>query len=250
MWNDLPRPIVFAHRGASARAPENTLAAFTLAAREGAPAIELDAKLSADGHVVVFHDQTLDRTSDGRGPLSAQPLSTLRALDAGAWFGPQFRGERIPTLDEVFEAVGRLVFINVELTNYATPDDALVERVVDVVRRHALQRRVLFSSFDPANLRRAAVLLPEVPRGLLAAPLWRGWTARRRTWREETFQALHPFVIDTTAGLVERAHAADRRVHVWTVNRPSQMRRLRALDVDGIFTDDPLLALNIFGGAA
>lgn len=248
MWNDLPGKVVFAHRGAKAYAPENTLAAFTMAARMGAPAIELDAKLCADGEVVVIHDATVDRTSDGTGRVAALTLAALRGLDAGAWFGPQFKGERIPTLDEVFETVGRQVFINVELTNYASPDDGLVERAVKIVRRHALQSRVIFSSFHAENLRRAAALLPEVPRGLLAGTLWRGWGARRSEWMDEAYNALHPFVFDTSRRLVERVHARGKRVHVWTVNTEAQLRRLRELGVDGVFCDDPPLALRVFGG--
>src|SRR5690242_19186833 len=98
----LPNPLVFAHRGASAYAPENTLAAFELARRQGAPAIEFDAKLSSDGRVVIIHDQTLERTTDGAGRVRDLSLAALRELDAGSWLSAQFRGEKIPTLDEVF----------------------------------------------------------------------------------------------------------------------------------------------------
>ncbi|HBY09528.1 MAG TPA: glycerophosphodiester phosphodiesterase, partial [Chloroflexi bacterium] len=122
---NLPRPAIFAHRGASAYAPENTLAAFKLAVDQGADAIELDAKLCADGQIIVIHDQTVERTSNGAGKVADLPLSALQELDAGSWFGLEFKGEPIPTLDEVFEAVGQKIFINIELTNYASPRDLL-----------------------------------------------------------------------------------------------------------------------------
>jgi len=235
-------PIIFAHRGASAYAPENTLAAFDLAVQQGAQAIELDAKLSADGHVIVIHDQSVDRTTDGVGKVAEMPFSTMRELDAGSSFSEKFRGERIPALDEVFEAVGKRILINVELTNYATPFDVLVPKVVELVRRHALEKRVLFSSFFPHNLRRARRLLPEVPRGLLTWAGWMGAWSRTFSWLAP-YQALHPYTTSVNTRLVQRFHAAGWRVHVWTVNDDVEMCRLFALGVDGIFTDDPLLGL-------
>ena len=115
MLEQFPRPIIFAHRGASIQAPENTLESFQLAFDLEADAIELDAKLSADGEVVVIHDATVDRTTNGHGRISALNLADLRTLDAGSFFSEKYRGARIPTLDEVFEAVGKRGLINVEL---------------------------------------------------------------------------------------------------------------------------------------
>ena len=102
MWTDLSCPIIIAHRGDKTHAPENTLAAFKLAAENGADAIEFDVKLTADGRVIVLHDQTVNRTTNGMGKISKLPYAAVRDLDAGAWFSEKFRGERIPTLDEVF----------------------------------------------------------------------------------------------------------------------------------------------------
>jgi glycerophosphoryl diester phosphodiesterase len=245
MWLELPRPIIFAHRGASAQAPENTLAAFELAARQGAPAIELDVKLSADGQVVVMHDATVDRTTDGKGRVCDLSLAALRELDAGSWFSEQYRGERIPTLGEVFETFGKRLFINVELTNYTTPRDALVEKVVELVTSFGVQSSVLFSSFLPHNLSRAAEKLPATPRGLLASPRWIGWWARSFGFAFGDYQALHPFLQDVTVQQIARVHRLHRRIHVWTVNAESDLRRLFHWGVDGVFTDDPALALRI-----
>ncbi|RME88298.1 MAG: glycerophosphodiester phosphodiesterase [Anaerolineae bacterium] len=235
MWPDLPTPLIIAHRGASAHAPENTLAAFELAAQQGADAIELDAKLSADGEVVVIHDASVDRTTDGHGRVKDLPLAALRELDAGD-------GQRIPTLDEVFAAVGHRLYINVELTNYTTPRDALTEKVTALVARHGLQQRVWLSSFYAANLKKAARLLPEVPRALLALPGLPGWWARSFGFAFGDYAALHPHLRDVTPQQVQRVHRLRRRIHVWTVNEPDAMRRLHRWGVDGIFTDDPRLA--------
>ena len=244
MFEKLQAPYIFAHRGASAHAPENTLAAFTLAAQQAAPAIEFDVKLTADRQVIIHHDMTLERTTDGRGPLASQPLAALRELDAGGWFGPQFKGEKIPLLAEVFEALGRKILMNVELTNYSTPADGLVDAVAEVVRRQKMEEWIMFSSFSAANLARAKRLLPAVPCGYLldgGAP----WRKRLEGWLIK-MEAEHPWLEDATPAAVEKAHRRGRRMHVWTVNDPQEMRRLRAMGVDGIFTDDPLLGLDVF----
>jgi len=247
MLQDLPRPVIFAHRGASAHAPENTLASFELALAQGADALELDAKLSADGHVVVFHDLTLDRTTDGTGRLGHKKLADLRALDAGSFFSEKYHGEKIPLLEEVFDAVGNKVFINIELKNYTSPRDPLVDRVCELVKKCGVERRVLFSSFLASNLNRARQLMPEVPRGLLAAEHWMGAWARSFGFAFGDYAALQPSIKDVDAREVQRVHRLKRRIHVWTVNKAEEMVRLKNWRVDGIFTDDPALALQIFG---
>jgi glycerophosphoryl diester phosphodiesterase len=245
---DLTRPVVFAHRGASAFAPENTVAAFILAADLGAPAIELDVKLTADAQVVVLHDPTLDRTTDGHGPLVKMTLEQVRRLDAGSSFAEKYRGEPVPTLADVFEAVGQRVLINIELTNYTTPTDDLVSRVVEVVRGHGMEERIIFSSFNPLNLIHAHRRLPEVPLGLLATEGRSGALARSFVGNLIPHQALHPYLDDVTQKLVDQVHARGRRIHVWTVNPEAEMRRLFAYGVDGIFTDDPQEALGVLAG--
>ncbi len=245
MFNQLPTPTIIAHRGASAYAPENTLAAFDLAVRQGADAIELDAKLTKDGHVVVFHDQTLERTTGVYGRVSEKNLAELRRLDAGSHFDIAYKGETIPTLDEVFEALGKKIFINIELTNYASLNDDLPLKVVEAVRRHHLTQWVMFSSFNPIALIRAHRLLPEVPIGLLSRPGKDGAWARSWLGYVIPYQALHPYLGDVSPRLVERMHRRRRKVQVYTVNQPEDMRRLIQMGVDGIFTDDPLLARRI-----
>ena len=247
MLTDLPRPVVFAHRGASAHAPENTIPSFELALTQGADAIELDAKLTSDGQIVVFHDATIDRTTEGTGRLAQKTLAELRSLDAGSFFSDQFRGTKIPTLEEVFEAVGKKIFINVELTNYATPRDALVEKVCALVRKHGLEKSVTFSSFFASNLRQAQRFLPDVPRGLLALDGWMGAWARSFGFSFGNYAALHPYLTDVNAQQVSRVHQLKRRIHVWTVNKPEDVARLNSWGVDGIFTDDPQLALQVIG---
>ena len=245
MLTSLSQPVIFAHRGASAHAPENTLAAFELALAQNADAIELDVKLSADGQAVVIHDPTVERTTDGSGRVKDLSLQQLRALDAGSFVSEKYRGERIPSLEEVFEAVGKRTFINVELTNYNTPRDSLVETVCMLVKRFGLQKRVLFSSFFASNLSKAQAYLPEVPRGLLAFNGFLGAWGRSFGFNFGGYQALHPYLKDVTIQQVQRVHRLNRRVHVWTVNAAEDMRRLFHWGVDAIFTDDPQLAVQV-----
>jgi glycerophosphoryl diester phosphodiesterase len=245
MIKDFPTPMIFAHRGASTCAPENTLAAFELAAKQGAPAIEFDVKLTSDRQVVIIHDQTLERTTNGFGSVRKQPLAALRELDAGSWKSEVFHSEKIPLLSEVFETVGKKVLMNIELTNYASLFDGLASEVAGLVKKHGLRDRVIFSSFYFYNLVTSRRLLPGVPCGLLIEAGNNGWHQNLAA-RFMSLEAEHPNNVDVTSELVQRVHARGRRVHTWTVNDPYDMRRLRACGVDGIFTDDPLVGLDNF----
>lgn len=242
MLSKISQPAIFAHRGASAHAPENTIAAFKMAAGHGADAIELDAKLSSDGHVVVIHDQTVDRTTPASGRVNEMTAYELTNLDAGSHFDSAFQGEPVPTLEEVFYIFGHQTLINVELTNYASLLDALPLKVAQLVVQYHLQDQVLFSSFNPFTLIRARRLLPEVPIALLSLSGRQGFWARSWPGRLLKYQALHPELDDTTPDLVKAAHRRGQRVHAYTANQVEDMRRLFKMQVDGIFTDDPQLA--------
>lgn len=243
MIEQFPSPIIFAHRGDLAHAPENTLPSFQQALQKGADGVELDAKLTADGHVIVIHDPTLDRTTDGKGRVAASTLEVIRKLDAGAWFNEKFAGTKVPLLEEVFETVGRDKMINIELTNYASPRDGLVLKVSELIKRHNNQSQILFSSFFSSNLKIAAQTLPAVPRGLLAMPGLVGLWARSFGFMFGDYQALHPHISNASREQVQRAHRLKRRVHVWTANTPEEIVRLKEWGVDGIFTDDPQTAV-------
>jgi len=245
MLTSLPQPVIFAHRGASAHAPENTLAAFELALAQNADAIELDVKLSADGRAVVIHDPTVDRTTGSRGRVKDLSFAQLSLLNAGGYFSARYDREKIPLLEEVFEKLGKRTFINVELTNYSTPRDSLVETVCRLVQQFGLQKQVMFSSFFASNLSKARLYLPEVPRGLLALDGWLGAWARSFGFNFGKYQAMHPYLRDVTSQQVQRVHRLNRRIHVWTVNTAEDMRRLFRWGVDGIFTDDPQMAVQV-----
>ena len=228
-----------AHRGASAVAPANTLAAFERAIDLGAHAIELDVHLSADRVPVVIHDASVDATTDGSGRVSEMDLSQLKDLDAGSSFHASFAGERIPTLEDVLEAVGRRVLLNVELKSLSVQDDGLESTAIPLVRRHGLSHRVLFSSFNPFSLRRAKRLAPDIPVGLLYSPDLP--LPLRHAWLAPLFQheARHPEHTMVDARYMAWAQRRGLRVNVWTVDDPEEMRRLIDLGVHGIITNVP-----------
>jgi len=240
---DLNRPTIFAHRGSSHYAPENTLAAFELALEQGANGIELDAKLSADGQVIIMHDDTVDRTTNGTGRIKAMNLAEIKKLDAGSKFPPKFLPQKVPTLEEVFARVGGKLFINIELTNYTSPADDLPEKVVSLIKNYHLETKVLISSFNFFALSRARWALHSLPVGLLTFSGTANAIFQARLMRWDALIVLHPAMADVTSGLVNAVHGKQSRVHAYVVNQPQDMQRLFTCGVDGIFTDDPVLAL-------
>ncbi len=233
-------PLVIAHRGASAVAPENTLPGFARAVDLGADAVELDAKLTLDGQVVAFHDRTLVRTTGAEGSIGSWPLTELRTLDAGAWKSEAFRGVRIPTLSEVFETLDYRLLVNVELSDYWGAMVPLVEQVVRIVGEHRMTDRVLLSSFDSGALAAAQRMAPEIARGHLFGPTPLAYRDLLRP--KVPVMALHPHESRVRPNRIAAAHRSHRRVHVYTVLDEARMRTLWSWGVDGLITDLPDLA--------
>ena len=234
------RPLNIAHRGASAYAPGNTLAAFRLALEMGADGFELDVMLSADGHLVVIHDDTVDRTTDGRGPVRQKTLAELKTLDAGAKFDARFAGERIPTLQEALHLVaGNRAFVNVEIKTDSLKGDGLEEKLAALIRRYDLGERLLISSFNPFALWRMRRLAPDLPLALLYAEDLRVHLRNRWFAFLSRPDALNPSFRMATQEHVRWGKSRGYRLYVWTVDEESEMRRLIALGVDGIITNQP-----------
>lgn len=242
------RPQIIAHRGASGHAPENTLSAFLLAAEMGADGIELDVHLTVDGEVVVIHNDTVNATTDGRGRVSEMALHELKALDAGGWYDARYAGERIPTLVEVFKAIGRRLLINVEikvergLASQKGQQGQLEAKVVRLIEDHQMSQQVLVSSFSAGTLRRVHKLCPNIPLGFLYPQLPR-LSSRLllhliRAW-VVPYDALHPALGWVDAARVTWARRMGFPLNVWTVNAADDMRRMRDLDVQGIITNYP-----------
>ncbi len=224
------RPVV-GHRGASGECPENTLLAFDRALEEGADALELDVRASADGTAVVIHDPTVDRTTSGAGPVSAHTLADLRALDAG-------RGQRIPTLDEVLERYPDTPLI------LEIKESEVAEAAARSLTRHGAIDRVLVGSFLHAALRpfRASIFHRSASRRETAS-CWAasrlGISLRLRAIEAFAVPERHGSLTVVDDAFVRSARRRGRPVHVWTVNEPGEAKRLRSLGVAGIITNYP-----------
>lgn len=243
MPQNFPHPAIIAHRGASAHAPENTLASFHIALTQQADGIELDVHLSLDGEVVVIHDSNLGRTTNGTGSVYEKTLKELKQLDAGSWFGERFAGESLPTLREVFELVGDQSFVNVELKGPGLFRSALPAQTVEVVRQFGFEDRVIFSSFNPWLLRQTANQLPEARLGMLLPPGGIASWVRVLSKPIITPWAYHPHYQTVTPVFFERSAQERRPILAYTVNHPEEISRLCALGIYGIITDDPAKAL-------
>jgi glycerophosphoryl diester phosphodiesterase len=235
------RPLIWAHRGASAEAPENTLAAFALAHEQGADGVELDAQRCASGEVVVVHDDSLARTTGFAALVTNASWSVIRTLDAGSWKSERFRGERIPLLAEVLEELPGLV--NVELKCDRADDGGLTAEVARVVRAARAEERVLISSFNPLCLWRARWLAPAVPRAVLFEADQR-WTLRSALAGALGAGALHPERMLATPARVARWRRRGYAVACWTVDDAEEAARLHASGVGAIFTNRPGLMRN------
>jgi glycerophosphoryl diester phosphodiesterase len=232
-------PRIIAHRGARGHAPENTHAAFNLAYRMGAEGIELDVQCCATGEVVVIHDETVDRTSNGTGVVSELSLSQLKEMDFGQFYSPTFAGERIPTLAEVIDALPAQAVINIEIKNKGTKTNGEEAGVAALVRRSDLYDRVIVSSFNPFVLRRMRRTDPRVPIAYLyeaKSPLFLRPLPVRTLLRPN---ALHPDFQLVTRQMVRAAHRRGYAVNTWTVNEPADLARMIACGVDSIITDYP-----------
>ena len=161
------KPLVLGHRGDYSHAPENTLSAFHLALESGADGFELDARLTSDDVVMVLHDATVDRVSNGKGRLAQLTREAVAGLDSGIGFHPRFAGEQIPTLQRVFETFGTTPVYDLEIKNFDAPNNGLEHRVLELVHQFRLEQRVMVTSFNPLAVRFFRQHLPQAPAGLL-----------------------------------------------------------------------------------
>jgi glycerophosphoryl diester phosphodiesterase len=230
---------VVGHRGAAADAPENTLASFVSAAEQGVAMVEFDAKLTADGAVILMHDDTLNRTTTGHGAVAAAPLAEIRGLDAGAWFGPVWRGTRVPTLEETIALLAeRGLGANIEIKPCPARDAETAEAVVAVVARCWPRERPppLLSSFSRASLAAARDAAPELPRGLLLWEKPADWSQAAGTLGCRTVHCAAEHLGPEWAAEIKRLGYG---LAAYTVNETALAARLRGWGVDSIITDSP-----------
>lgn len=249
--NTIQRPLVFAHRGGGGLFPENTLEAFKYSASLGVDVLELDIHSTADGRLVVMHDRTVDRTTDGRGRVGDMTLDELKRLDAGYHFSPdggrtfpfRGRGVTVPTLEEIFAALPEMTF-NVE-PKQQTP--SLVKPLCGILRERKMTGRVIVGSFRQEVLDEFRAECPEVATSASPSEV-SYFLAMYKTGLAESYTPpMQALQVPETVGylnvvsedFVKTAHRLNLKVHVWTVNETEDMRRLAEMGVDGIMTDYP-----------
>jgi glycerophosphoryl diester phosphodiesterase len=241
----MAHPWVIGHRGASAHAPENTLAAFRRAVELGASGIETDLRVTREGKFVLLHDTRVNRTTDGRGRIDQISFDSVRKLDAGSWFDEEYAGERVPTLEEGLGLAAKLdVWIYLELK--IALEGSLPFALAETLRRSRRLDRIVLLSFDPAALSLMRETEPRLLTGLLVGRTGPTIEAAKRAGA----QVLAPRYKRITRRLMRRAHAAGLYVVTWTVNTRQDMRRMLALGVDGIMTDWPDRLIETIGRTA
>jgi glycerophosphoryl diester phosphodiesterase len=236
---------VIAHRGAPKAAPENTLSAFKKAIELGADILELDVHQTKDSQLVVIHDATVDRTTNGKGRIADYTVAELRRLDAGSWFAPAFTGEKIPLLEEVLDATPDSISLLIEIKHGSETYPGIEKRVVQLTRENNATGRVIVKSFDDEVLQLVRRLAPEIPRlriivlqiPLLNIIIERGISVGEILDYDVQYLQLHWFGISKS--FVGQAHSKGYKVFAWDVHDEKRMREMIEKGVDGIETDYP-----------
>lgn len=234
---------IYAHRGASGYAPENTMAAFSKAVEMGAEGIELDVHLSRDRSLIVMHDEYVNRTSNGNGLIKDMTLKELKRLDCGSWFGEKFAGEQIPELEEVLELLKNWDgILNIEIKDGSDLYPGIERKIIDTVRLFCFEEKVIFSSFNHYSIRDIKSNASYLKAGLLyGEKLYEPWNYAGTVGAE----ALHPpyFLVDDN--MMNCCKANNIAVNTWTVNDEAEMTRLVKLGADGIITNYPDIAVKM-----
>ena len=222
-----------AHRGASGQAPENTLAALERAVALGADMAEIDIQQTADDRLAVFHDDNLDRTSTGTGPLWEKSLAELQSLDAGSWFGPAFAGQMIPSLEEVLEFTRGRLPLNIEMKLHGHERN-FADLAISALYDNNIRDHCLLTSFDHDLVDTIGARAPGLITGYIV-----GRTSPTAPLLERPAPVLSLEKSLVHADLLATAHGAGKQVHVWTVDDPQEMSRLIDLGVDAVITNFP-----------
>jgi glycerophosphoryl diester phosphodiesterase len=236
----IPRPLLIGHRGYPARYPENTLASFKGAMEAGCDMIELDVTLTRDRKVVVIHDDTLDRTTTGKGPVRDRSFEEIQKLDAGGWFDSRFSAERVPELSEVLKLTAGRCLLNIEIKESAFeqryPADAIEHQVVDLVKAGGAVDRVVVSSFGPRILERIAAM--DAPPAIAYISEQGADSSLLEMLLAVQAFSWHPRFNVLTRAQVDLLHATGLKVFPWTVNTREEAEKLLALGVDGLICNE------------
>lgn len=229
--------LVWAHRGASGYAPENTLEAFEKAAEMHADGVELDIQLSKDGEIVVIHDEWIDRVTEGKGEVKSYTLAELKNFHANQTF-PEFKDARIPTLAEVYDLLKPTgLTINVELKTGIFFYPGIEEKVLKLTKDMGMEDRIWYSSFNHYTVQKLKQMDPKVQTGILYSD---GIYEIGAYAEQLNADALHPALYNVLyPGMVEDCHSRGKKIHVWTVNEIPHIQKMLELNVDAIITNYP-----------
>lgn len=228
---------IFAHRGFSGKYPENTMLAFQKAYEVGCDGIELDVQMTKDGVLVIMHDETIDRTTNGTGNLRDYTYEELCQFDCYGMFKGKYTFQKIPTLREYLEWVKPTgLLTNIELKNSVYYYEGLEEKVFEMVKELEMEDKILFSSFNLVSVLKCKKMMPQVPAGFLTETKVDNMGAFAKEYGVDYY---HPGLDFLKEDVVENCHAYGREVNVWTVNRKKEMKKMAKWKVDGIFTNYP-----------
>jgi glycerophosphoryl diester phosphodiesterase len=235
------KPLIIAHRGASAYAPENTLSSFKKAVQMGADGIELDVQLSKDGNVVVIHDRSVNRTSNGNGRVEDLTLDQLKNLDFGSWFSSEFKNERIVTLEEVFSYLKDWNgLINVEIKREWLQFTAIEKKVAELIAKFDRQDNTIVSSFSALSLIKVKWFNSHIQTGILYHTSDKMPILRAKLLNVD---AIHPWYQNVTKEVRKSASKNNIKINTYTVDNPAEIKKLANIGVDGIITNVPDVAL-------
>lgn len=234
---------VWAHRGASGYYPENTMSAFEEAVKQKADGIELDVHLTKDGYLIVCHDETLNRTTNGKGFIKQHNLYELKQLDAGSWFDKKSKGEKIPLLEEVMELVRSSdIELNIEIKAGSIFYPGIEEKVLKMIDKYSLREKVIVSSFDHYSLVKIKSIDKNIKTGILyTEALYKPINYMKTTGAD----ALHPNYITLTKDVVEEARSLGIDINTYTVNKEEHIRMVKAMNVNAIITNYPDITRSI-----
>lgn len=233
----------FAHRGFSGKYPENTLIAFEKAVEAGADGIELDVQLSKDGEVMIMHDETLDRTTDGKGPLVSYTCEELQKFDASYIYRGQMGFNKIPTLREYFELIKNTnIITNIELKTGINEYLGIEQKVWDLIQEYNLADRIIISSFNHYTILRMKAIAPKLKCGLLTET----WYVDAGKYTHNLgVECYHPHFANMTKNIVNEIKSYGIEINTWTVNKEEQMRDLIEKGIDGLIGNFPDLTKKI-----
>lgn len=232
---------ITAHRGSSKTAPENTMAALEAAVEEMADWAEIDVQETADGVVVLCHDSNLKRVADINKTVSSMTYEEISAVDVGSWFSKEFAGQGVPTLEEVMEYSKGRIQLNIEIKNLGT-GSGLPEKVLELIERYGMEEQCVVTATSLPYLKRIKGLNPDIKTGYIISAAYGNY------YQDEDVDFISLRSSFVTERLVERAHEAGKTIHAWTVNSRGEMERVKALGVDNIITDYPVVAREIIYG--